>query len=162
MVVGMGISPAASQDLYAGLVMDFGTVVVDSGGPTVEGDLHGLVGLAGVRIDSGSMFFFGAEGEFLLVPDSSATIGDVDSQSRLRAYAGVDLSGFSVFASLGATNVGVGATDYRGSSAGVGADFPISGSTVFRIEAIRDQLEDDGTGDDWENTTLRAGAVINF
>ena len=98
----------------------------------------------------------------LLVPDASATLGDVDSQNRLRAFAGVDVSGISVFASFGAAAVGVGASEFRGASAGLGADIAISDRASIRIEAIRDNLEDSGSGDTWDNTTFWAGTVINF
>lgn len=164
--------PVAAQNFYAGVGVEFGdTEMSDAVGGDYSGNLTMGSVIAGVRVTTASNFFFGLEGETSLATsyDTDTISGDeVDRISRLRAVGGYNFDRWSVFAAAGGTWLegqpgGAGLEDSAdGYNYGLGGEYSINDRFNVRLEAIRDDLEFEDGSYGWENTALRAGAIVKF
>jgi opacity protein-like surface antigen len=164
-------APAAAQDFYVGFGLEYGdtemtdAIPVDYSGDLTMGSLFG-----GVRVPANN-FFFGAEAETSLFTDystSSFTGDDIDRISRLRALGGYDWGAFAAFAAAGGAWVegelsGPGLDDSaNGWTYGLGGEYTINDRFDVRLEVIHDDVEFENGSYSWENTSLRAGAIVKF
>jgi opacity protein-like surface antigen len=126
--------------------------------------------IGGVRFNHNN-FFFGAEGETSLFTDYSSdwsTLSELDRVSRLRAIGGYDFGAISAFVALGGVwtegeLAGPGIEDSAdGTTWGIGGEYSLNDRWDVRLEYIHDEVEfADGTYE-WENSSLRAGAIVRF
>jgi len=164
--------PAAAQNFYVGAAVEFGdTEMSDAVGGDYSGELTMGSVIAGVRFTTASNFFFGAEGETSLFTDyetDTFTGDDVDRISRLRAIGGYTFDRWSVYAAAGGAWLeglpgGAGLEDSAdGYTYGLGGEYSLNDRFNLRVEAIRDDLEFEDGSYGWENTALRAGAIVKF
>lgn len=158
----------ASPEFYAGLGIEYGDS--DASFTTGSNDLWAGSVIAGVRHTFPGNFFIGAEGDATLFasyePDSG--IGDLDRIWRLRGRAGYDFGEIAVFAAVGGVWIdgplaGAPFSDSaEGTTYGGGIDYTLNEQFDLRLEVIHDEVETEGTSYEWENTSVRAGAVIKF
>jgi opacity protein-like surface antigen len=164
-------SPAMAQNFYVGLGLEgsIDTQMSDAVGSDFDSELTMGSVIGGVRLNHNN-FFFGAEGETSLFAeyDSDFSTADLDRVSRLRAIGGYDFGSISGFAAVGGAWVegelaGPGLDDPAdGWTYGIGGEYTINDRFDIRVEAIHDDVEfEDGTYS-WENTSLRAGAIVKF
>lgn len=164
-------TPAFAQNFYVGLGLEYGdTEMTDALGDDYSGNLTMGSVFGGVRFPVNN-WFFGAEGETSIFADYSTdtfTGDDLDRVSRLRGLAGYDFGGVSAFAAVGGAWVdgelsGPGLDDSAdGMTYGIGAEFTVNDRWDLRAELIRDDVEFEDGSYSWENTSLRAGAIVKF
>jgi opacity protein-like surface antigen len=160
-------SAVAGTDFYVGLGIEYGDSEVT---PGVEGELWAGSVIAGVQHTFPGNFFIGAEGETTLFANYEAdggTPGEIDRIWRLRGRAGYDFGQLSVFGAVGGVwvdgRVGIVIDDSAdGLTYGGGIDYSVSEQIDLRLELIRDETELESGVYEWDNTSVRAGAVIKF
>lgn len=169
LALGAAAQPAiAGTDFYVGLGIEYGDSEVV---PGVEGELWAGSVIAGVQHTFPGNFFIGAEGETTLFSNYEPEGGgsaDIDRIWRLRGRVGYDFGQLSVFGALGGVwvdgPVGIVLTDDSadGITYGGGIDYSVSEQVDLRLELIRDETELESGIYEWDNTSVRAGAVIKF
>jgi outer membrane immunogenic protein len=165
------VTPANAQNFYVGLGLEQGwTEMNDAVGGDFDGDITALDVFGGVRFWSDN-FIFGAEVETTLTAGYDSDFGgneEIDRVSRLRGLVGYDFGEFSAFVAGGGTWVhgeiaGSGLDDSaEGWNIGVGGEYAFNDVFSVRLEAIHDQTEFENGTYEWNNTAIRAGAIIKF
>ena len=170
MLALIAATPAAAQEFYAGLGLEFGNNEMgDAVGNDYDGEQTLGSVLGGVRLNAGN-WFFGAEGETSVFADYDSDFfgADLDRVSRLRAIGGYDFGGFAGYAAVGGAWVegelaGAGLDDSaEGMTYGIGGQYTINDRWDARLEVIHDDVEFQNGTYDWENTSLRAAAIVKF
>lgn len=171
---------AATPEFYIGFGAslndsdsDYGTVL---GSQPASDDATTLSGFAGARLPL-SFGFIGAEVGLTQIETPETTVADLDYGNLLRARGMVG-SGFGpldVFVALGIAQLdgdGLGGFDGSGLTYGVGVEYDpvvlqVDGLSL-RLEVMQDSIDlgdpaDDGDASfDWDNTSIRAGAIFKF
>ena len=162
-------SPAAAQNFYVGAGVE---TSVDSElsalGTDYSNDLTMASVLGGVRFNVNN-FYFGAEGETTLFTEYDSdwsTASELDRVSRLRAIGGYDFGAITAFAAVGGVwtegeILGFGEDSADGTTWGVGGEYSINDRWDVRLEYIHDEVDVE-SGYEWENSSLRAGAIVRF
>lgn len=172
----MGLcAPAQATQFYVGAGLEVGSSKMsDEFGNHADADLVTGSVIVGAVMPLGTNWFVSAEGETTLFTsyDSDVYTGneDVDRIWRLRARGGYDFGQWAIYGALGGVWVdGDVAGEFEpGSPDGVtyggGVEYAFDDRIDLRLEVIRDETDynnADGTYE-WDNTSLRAGAVIKF
>lgn len=139
--------PAAAQDVYAGLGLDYHF--------PHSGD-HQVVssGLVGITIEAG-VFAIGAEAEYGL---RFAGENDYDT-ARVRGFASYDFAGYDLRFAGGITEYYFDDDTAGGFNLGLGAQRAIGSGLILRGELIRDFVDNTFTQ---AITTTRAAVVYEF
>ena len=164
------VTPADAHNLYLGLGIERGwTETDDAVGGSWDGDITSVDIFAGARfwIDN---FIVGAEVETTLGTDYDDPFNgdDIDRVSRFRGLAGYDFGNISAFVTAGGTRVkgpisGPGLDNTAGGwNIGAGGEYEINDMFSVRLEAIHDETEFENGSYEWDNTSIRAGAIVRF
>lgn len=161
----------AAQNFYLGLGIEHGwTEMDDAISDEFDGNLTTLSAFAGARVWL-DRFILGAEVETTLGTSYSThgfTGDDIDRLTRLRGMAGYDFGDITGFVAAGGTWIegpisGPGLDNSAdGWNIGVGGEYEINDMFSVRLEAIHDHTEFENGTYEWQNTSLRAGAIIRF
>jgi len=165
------VAPADAQNFYVGVGIEQGwTEMDDAVGGEFDGNITGFDVFAGARFWADN-FIFGAEAETTLGTHYSTDdfVGDdVERVTRLRGLAGYDFGEFSGFVTAGGTWIegpiaGSGLEDSAdGWNVGIGGEYEINDVFSVRLEAIHDQTEFENGSYEWDNTSIRAGAIVRL
>lgn len=184
-------SASAQMSYYGGAGLSYSSASSQSASSSSEGDLFGLSLTSGIRFDTSSSIFYGAEidgeinlsgdlaftGNGLTCADGSAADAyfcDQNATLRLRGLVGTNIGGFDVFGTVGyGAAHGLGAIDEDGSTQtvvsagltyGVGAQTSFGGGTA-RLEVIRDDFSNNLQGNfdpEWSATSVKASYLWSF
>jgi opacity protein-like surface antigen len=146
--------------------------MTDADGFEDDADLSAGSVIVGALVPIDANWFVAAEGETTLFTNYDAPVytggEDVDRIWRLRARGGYDFGQWSIFGALGGVWIEgpLAGTFFEDSSSGLtyggGVEYAFDERIDLRLEVIRDETDfEDGTYE-WDNTSLRAGAVIKF
>ena len=119
-----GPSAALAQDIYAGAVYEAGSGALTLGND-IDTSIQSFVGLAGIRFPLRGPLYAGGEIERSFTveySDDGEIYSDGDGAQRVRAVAGVDLSGISVFLSAGQARLETDTDTFSGASLGFGVE----------------------------------------
>lgn len=166
------VHPVQAQDsgalgFYVGLGAERSRFEFTEGllGPVEYSDLSAY-GFAGIRGPLGPRGFWAGE-----IDVSNADDGGFSYRTtRLRALAGRDFGGLEGYIALGLARNTNDASDFwtgstlDGTTFGLGIQAPISkiNGLMVRLEAIRDDYDDDGKLAGISATSIRAAAMFNF
>jgi opacity protein-like surface antigen len=164
------VTPADAQNFYLGLGVERGWSETDDAvGGSWDGDITTLAIFGGFRfwVDN---FIVGAEVETTLSTDFDDPYSndDIDSVTRVRGLVGYDFGDISAFVTAGGTRVkgpisGPGLDDSaHGWNIGAGGEYEINDMFSVRLEAIHDETEFENGTYEWDNTSIRAGAIVRF
>jgi len=172
LALGVANPAAAAPQFYAGLGIEYGsTEMTDAVSGEYSGDLWSGSVIAGVRFGFPGNFFVGAEGETTLFTDyetDTFTGDDLDRVWRLRGVGGYDFGDIAAFVAVGGVWVdgalaGSGLEDSSdGLTYGAGIDYAVNDQFDLRLEVIRDETDFENGTYEWDNTAVRAGALIKF
>ena len=169
LALGATAGPAvASPEFYAGLGLEYGDAEVSLF--PASNDLFAGSVIVGAQHTFANNFFIGAEGDMTLFMsyDSGSSTGDLDRIWRLRGRAGYDFGQVSVFGAVGGvwTEGELGGAPFEDTSEGLtyggGIDYSLNEQFDLRLEVIHDETEFENGAYEWENTSVRAGAIIRF
>lgn len=164
----IAVQPLAAQNFYVGLGAEFGNGQ-GTGLLTPDTETSAVSVIAGARYTFANNMFAGGEIETALTNNHSVFGSDdeLDSLSRARVLVGYDFGQFAAFGAYGlgkasgpvAGNFGT----YEGKTWGVGGEYALNDRFDLRVEAIRDDFEiENNSGYGWENSSVRAAAVVKF
>lgn len=151
---------------YAGVQLGYADI--DSNGADLDGNgfLGGIHG--GYLWDFGNVIA-GAEVDYNAADiDLGGTAGDtLDDLTRLKLLVGTELGRSLVYGAVGAAHASasVGGVDLSdtGWFLGAGMDYAVSDRWTVGAEVLQHQFDDfDGTGDDFDLTTLQAKVSMRF
>lgn len=161
----------SAQQAYGGIGFESGNVAMTDSVPNnYSGKITVASGILGVGVPVGGSTALRFEGEVGQVLNYSSTYATsvVDSLSRLRLLLAFQTGNATIFAGAGSAVInglpggaGLDATA-AGTTFGVGVEFPSVAKTRIRLEAIRDQLSFESGSYTWNNTSIRAAAIIPF
>lgn len=165
-------APAFAQQFYVGGAVELGsTEMSDCCGGEFEGDLRMGSVLGGLRFDVNANYFVAGEVEtslFTSYETDTWSGDDIDRVTRARVLAGYDFGQIAAFAAVGGTWVsgplaGSGLEDSaEGWNYGIGGNYAVNDRVDVRLEVIHDETEFENGTYSWDNTSLRAGAIVNF
>jgi outer membrane immunogenic protein len=164
------VAPSADwTGFYAGAQLGYGDVNSTIGDAEAGLDGNGMLGgvHAGYRWDFGQ-FVAGAEVDYDAADiELGDGLGSLDSVARLKLTGGADLGRSLVYGTVGvasadATVEGVGLSD-TGYFFGGGVDFAVNERWTVGGEVLQHQFDDfDGTGIDFDATTIKAKVALRF
>jgi opacity protein-like surface antigen len=157
---------ADGLQFYAGLGIEYGDAESTFGD---QSELWAGSVFGGARYTFPGNFFIGAEGETSLFSSWEPPFtGEVDRIWRLRGRLGYDFGSVAVFGAVGGVWVDglIAGAPFSDSADGLtyggGIDYAVSERFDLRLEVIRDETTLSDGSYEWDNTSVRAGAVIKF
>jgi opacity protein-like surface antigen len=169
LALGAAASAATAAEglqFYAGLGIEYGDAESTFGD---NSELWAGSVFGGARYTFPGNFFIGAEGEASLFSSWEPTfVGEVDRIWRLRGRLGYDFGQVALFGAVGGVWVdgSIAGAPFADSADGLtyggGIDYAVSEKFDLRLEVIRDETELTDGSYEWDNTSVRAGAVIKF